>query len=91
MYAHGGKIPEQGMDYAEGGVIPGETNGIDSYADDTVEIMVQPGEIVIPETVAQSPEASAEFVAQENGQELADDDIVGKFIDTVAALSKRRI
>lgn len=89
-FAHGGKIPEQGMDYAEGGTIPGETNGIDSYADDTVEIMVQPGEIVIPETVAQSPEASAEFVAQENGQELADDDIVGKFIDTVAALSKRR-
>ena len=76
--------------FAHGGKIPGETNGIDSYADDTVEIMVQPGEIVIPETVAQSPEASAEFVAQENGQELADDDIVGKFIDTVAALSKRR-
>tara|TARA_R110002126_G_scaffold42101_2_gene122003 strand:- start:3062 stop:4339 length:1278 start_codon:yes stop_codon:yes gene_type:complete len=102
MYAHGGKIPEQGMDYAEGGTIPGETNGIDSYADDTVGIMVQPGEIVIPETVAQSPHESAEFVAQENGQSLAgtmvgnpndvDDegnDIVGMFIKTVANLSKK--
>ena len=87
---------------AHGGKIPGETNGIDSYADDTIEVMVQPGEIVIPETVAQSPEASAEFVARENGQMMAgtevgnppnenpDDDIIGKFIDTVAALTKKR-
>ena len=88
--------------YAHGGKIPGETNGVDSYADDTVGIMVQPGEIVIPETVATSPEASAEFVARENGQSLAgtvvgnpldpepDNDIIGKFIDTVNSLSKKR-
>ena len=78
--------------YAHGGKIPGETNGVDSYADDTVEIMVQPGEIVIPETVATSPEASAEFVARENGQDIAstEDDIVGMFIETVNNLSKKR-
>jgi hypothetical protein len=82
--------------YAHGGKIPGETNGVDSYADDTVEIMVQPGEIVIPETVATSPEASAEFVARENGQDIAstdntpNEDIVGMFIETVNNLSKKR-
>ncbi len=96
-YAHGGKVP---MDYAEGGGIPGETNGIDSYADDTVEIMVQPGEIVIPETVAQSPEDSAAFVAEVNGDPMAgtevgnpedkDDDVVGMFIKTVSELNKKK-
>ena len=96
FFAKGGTVgPDgqkvQGGCYAEGGRIPGETNGVDSYADDMVEITVQPGEIVIPETVATSPEASAEFVANENGMTVDNtDDIIGAFIKTVSELNKKR-
>lgn len=84
---------------AHGGRVPGETNGVDSYEDDTVQVMVQPGEIIVPETIAQSPEETAAFVAEINmsGPEgdipnrnpVGGDDIVAAFIKTVDSLSKR--
>lgn len=51
---------------AEGGEIPGrpETSG-DSYRNDTVPILASPGEIVVPRSIAQAPDApdrTADFV-----------------------------
>lgn len=64
-YAHGG------MSMKKGGHVPGKANVAgDSYKNDTVKAMLSPGEIVIPRTVAQAPDApsrAAKFVAAVHG------------------------
>jgi hypothetical protein len=61
-FAKGGKV-----DFRKGGNVPGKAKVKgDSEENDTVPAMVSPGEIVVPRTVAQSPNApeeAARFVA----------------------------
>ena len=87
---------------ARGGKVPGEANGIDDYAEDTFNVNLQGGEIVIPDSISHDPELSAEFVEHVNESgpegeiparnpvEEPKDDVIGMFIETVNNLSKRR-
>jgi len=64
MFSNGGM---SGANYKSGGHIPGKANVPgDSLKNDTVPIMVSPGEIVIPRSVLSTPDApaqAAKFVA----------------------------
>lgn len=61
------KIASMGMGASKGGTVPGEPEVFgDHEANDTVPAMLSPGEIVIPRSIAQGPDASgraAAFVA----------------------------
>lgn len=77
MMASGGEVKSKvgqhlcmnqgGMAMKQGGHVPGSANvGGDSLKNDTVKAMLSPGEIVIPRSVAQHPDAAneaAKFVA----------------------------
>lgn len=64
--AHGGEIEEE--DGRDGGHVPGKAKVQgDNGQNDTVPAMLSPGEIVIPRSIAQHPDApnlAADFVAQ---------------------------
>jgi hypothetical protein len=74
-FAHGGQVGPQsrvgqyfsGLTMQSGGHVPGKAQVAgDSSKNDTVPAMLSPGEIVIPRTIAQGPNApqkAAEFVA----------------------------
>lgn len=85
-YAHGGEVNEQGRQcYAEGGEVhdhqlcmavggsvPGGASPMDDEANDTVEANLSPGEIVLPNSVTQSPNAPQEaqqFVQETKGMQ----------------------
>lgn len=67
ILAKGGKVPSQAL--KQGGGVPGQAavkGAKDSYSNDTVPAMLSPGEIVIPRSITQGPNApqrAAEFVA----------------------------
>jgi hypothetical protein len=67
MYAHGGMAPPShsisiilpGAFAASGGQVPGHASVPgDSYANDTVQARLSPGEIVLPKSVTDDPDAA---------------------------------
>lgn len=76
--------------YAEGGKVPGEAQHEgDSYLNDTEQVNVSPGEIILPRSVADDPHASALFVEKENEKEGAEKVIEG-LIEAMSYLTSRR-
>jgi len=73
-YAKGGEVHDHELCMQAGGDVPGEDNAPmmqDSEANDTVHANLSPGEIVLPRSVAQAPDApqqAAQFVGQTKGQ-----------------------
>lgn len=66
----GGQV---GGNFAHGGRVQGpEISPFDDPANDIIPINVSPGEIVLPKSVANDPEASAQFVAKENAKQGLD-------------------
>jgi len=67
LLAKGGTIPKRSIDFRTGGPVPGKARVPgDSEVNDTVPALVSPGEIVIPRSKAQAPDApeqAAAFVA----------------------------
>jgi hypothetical protein len=65
--ARGGTVPRRSTDFRAGGPVPGQAKAPgDSEVNDTVPALVSPGEIVIPRSKAQAPDApeqAAAFVA----------------------------
>lgn len=73
-YALGGEVHDHEICMEAGGPVPGDEAGMkpmeDDPANDTVEAHLSPGEIVLPRSVAQSPnapEAAEHFVEQTKG------------------------
>jgi hypothetical protein len=67
LLARGGTVPRRSIDFRAGGPVPGRAKAPgDSEVNDTVPALVSPGEIVIPRSKAQAPDApeqAAAFVA----------------------------
>jgi hypothetical protein len=57
----------QAFSFAHGGKVPGEADYEgDDPRNDTVPAVVSPGEVIIPRSIADDPDASADFVAEVN-------------------------
>jgi len=72
-YAQGGEVHDHEICMKMGGPVPGDDAPVpgDSSQNDTVPAMLSPHEIVLPRSVAQSPnapQAAAQFVGQVKGQ-----------------------
>jgi hypothetical protein len=73
-YAQGGEVHDHELCMQAGGDVPGDDQAPpmqDSEANDTVHANLSPGEIVLPRSVAQAPDApqqAQQFVSQTKGQ-----------------------
>lgn len=67
-YAQGGEVHDHSLCMAVGGDVP----PVDDESNDTVPAMLSPGEVVLPNSVTQTPDApqkAAEFVADTKGMQ----------------------
>lgn len=77
-YQAGSALGNAASNYAHGGRIPGQSPFPgDNEMNDIFEAYVSPGEIVVPRTIAQDPEASKRFVAAQN---MGMDPMASKYI-----------
>lgn len=89
-YAEGGEVHDHQLCMQVGGPVPGEPNVEgDSAQNDTVDAKLSPGEIVLPRSVAQSPNAPQEaqqFVSQTKG--MPPTPTVNSFAEALAKLEE---
>lgn len=92
-YAEGGEVHDHQLCMQAGGDVPGQPNEMgmdDSLANDTVDAKLSPGEIVLPRSVAQSPNAPQEaqqFVSQTKGGGMPSP-TVNSFAEALAKLEE---
>lgn len=72
-YAIGGAVHDHSICMRLGGAVPGRAKVAgDSEQNDTVDAKLSPGEIVIPRSKANDPDAAREFVKKENQKGIVD-------------------
>ncbi len=89
-YAQGGEVHDHDLCMKAGGPVPGDESGMppmmDDESQDTVPANLSPGEIVLPRSVSQAPDApqkAQQFVSQINGQSQP-----GSFSEILAKLEE---
>ncbi len=94
-YALGGEVHEHEICMEAGGPVPGDEEGMepmqDDTANDTVDAHLSPGEIVLPRSVAQSPNAPQEaeqFVQQTKGGGMLPPPQINSFAEALAKLEE---
>lgn len=92
-YAEGGEVHDHQLCMMAGGETPGDQDdmqpGMDDPSNDTVDAKLSPGEIVLPRSVAQSPNAPQEaqqFVSQTKG--MPPTPTVNSFAEALAKLEE---
>lgn len=92
-YAEGGEVHDHEICMKAGGPVPGDQSdmpmGEDSQSNDTVPAHLSPGEIVLPRSVTQSPDApqqAQQFVSQTQGGSGMPQPNVNSFAEALAKL-----
>ena len=75
-YAHGGEVPGEAP-------VPG-----DSEENDVVAALLSPGEVVVPRSIAQDPEAATAFIGEATGQD--DSDPIAHLLKAMSALHAKK-
>lgn len=91
-YAKGGEVHDHQLCMEAGGPVPGDESGMppmqDDESQDTVDAHLSPGEVVLPRSISQAPDApgkAADFMSRINGQSAQGP---GNFSDLLAKLEE---
>lgn len=89
-YAQGGEVHDHTLCMKAGGHVPGKAPVPgDSYQNDTVDAKLSPGEVVLPRSVTQSPNApqkAAQFMGKQPGSMTP---TVGSFAEALKAMEEQ--